>query len=262
MGRIRFALLLFVLAGGSASAEQPVPFAKLTESTRLAGEDVRVDVYLPSVGPPLGVAILAHGFARTRVRHRDLAQALAAAGFIALVPDLPGLLDAWHNADAIVSLARKVESGDAGIPSVPRRRLVLIGTSIGGLVTVMAAARLPGLAGWIGLDPVDRTRSGVRAASKLTAPGVVLLAKPSFCNLYGRGSAIARAVPGLLRATVVQGASHCDFESPTDTLCRTACGHGSPGMQEYVRDETVRAVAEMLHTAVFKQTSMLADPAR
>ena len=256
---IAFALLVVVAESVGPAAAQPLPFVKFTESTRLAGENVRVDVYLPSAGSPQGVAILAHGFARTRVRHRDLAQALAAAGFIALVPDLPELLDPWRNADAIVTLAHKVESGDAGIPSVPRRRLVLIGTSIGGLVTIMAAAKLPGVAGWIGLDPVDRTRSAVRAASKLTAPAVVLLAKPSFCNLYGSGGAIARAVPGLLRSTVVDGASHCDFEGPTDNLCRVACGRGSEAMLSHVRDETVRAMAEMLHTPELRRTTLSID---
>lgn len=258
---LRLALFFVVLAAAGASAAEPLAFAMFTESTHLAGEDVRVDVYLPSAGSPQGVAILAHGFARSRVQHRELAQALAAAGFIAVVPDLPEILDPWRNADAIVTLAHKVESGDAGIPAFPRRRVVLIGTSIGGLVTVLAAAKLPGLAGWIGLDPVDRTRSAVRAASRLTAPAVVMLAKPSFCNLYGSGSAIARAVPGLLRSTVVEGASHCDFEGPTDTLCRTACGHSSPGMQAHVRDETVRAVSEMLYAPEFKRTT-LSVPAR
>ena len=97
---IAFALLVVVAESVGAAAAQPLPFVKFTESTRLAGENVRVDVYLPSAGSPQGVAILAHGFARTRVRHRDLAQALAAAGFIALVPDLPELLDPWRNAAA------------------------------------------------------------------------------------------------------------------------------------------------------------------
>jgi hypothetical protein len=123
----------------------------------------------------------------------------------------------------------------------------------------MAAAKLPGVAGWIGLDPVDRTRSAVRAASKLTAPAVVLLAKPSFCNLYGSGGAIARAVPGLLRSTMVDGASHCDFEGPTDNLCRAACGRGSEAMQSHVRDETVRAMAEMLHTPELRRTTLSPD---
>jgi dienelactone hydrolase len=256
------ALLAFlVVAAMSPARAQSPPFTMVTKSMRLAGESVSVDVYLPSEAAPRGAAILAHGFARSRIRHRDLGEALAAAGFIAVVPDLPDLLDAWHNADAIVTLADKLESGDAGAPAVQRDRLVLVGTSIGGLVTIMAAAKLPGVAGWVGLDPVDRTRSAVRAASKLAAPAVVLLAKPSFCNLFGSGGAIARAAPGLLRSTVVEGASHCDFEGPTDGICRAACGHGSNEMRTLVRVETVRAVAEMLHAPELRQTSLVSAEA-
>jgi len=252
----RLALLTIAVFAGAARA-QPAPFTMVTESMRLAGESVEVDIIAPSETSPRGAVILAHGFARTRVRHRDLGRALAAAGFIAVVPDLPELLDPWRNADAIVALAGRLEQGDERLPAVPRQRLVLVGTSIGGLVTVMAAAKLPGLAGWVGLDPVDRTRSAVRAASKITAPAVVLLAKPSFCNLFGSGSAIARAAPGLLRSTVIDGASHCDFEGPTDGLCRAVCGHGSNEIRAVVRDETVKAVAEMLHAPELRQTSLV-----
>jgi dienelactone hydrolase len=257
------AVLALVAAGAGAaqaqSRSQPPPFALYTESLRLAGESVRVDVYVPLEASPHGAAILAHGFGRSRLRHRDLAQALAAAGFVAVVPDLPELLDARRNADAIVALADALDRGDSGMPEVPRRRLVLVGTSFGGLVTVIAAAKLPGLAGWVGLDPVDQTRSAVRAASKLTLPSVVLLGEPSLCNLFGSGSAIARATPGLLRSTAVDGASHCDFEGPTDGFCRAACGHGSNTKRALVREETVRAVAEMLQTPEVGQTRLIND---
>lgn len=259
------AVLALVAAGaGAAQAQaqsqpQAPPFLLFTESLRLAGESVRVDVYVPLEASPHGAAILAHGFGRSRLRHRDLAQALAAAGFVAVVPDLPEFLDPRRNADAIVALAGALDKGDSGMPEVPRRRLVLIGTSFGGLVTVLAAAKLPGLAGWVGLDPVDRTRSAVRAASKLTAPAVVLLGEPSLCNLFGSGRAIARAAPGLLRSMAVDGASHCDFEGPTDGFCRAACGHGSNTMRALVREETVRAVAEMLRAPEVRQSRLIND---
>jgi dienelactone hydrolase len=254
-------LLALVLPGVGAAQAQPQPpsFSIVTESLRLAGESVRVDIYLPSEASPQGAAILAHGFGRSRLRHRDLAQALAAAGFVAVVPDLPDVLDPRRNASAIVELAEALDRGDPGLPEVPRQRLVLVGTSMGGLVTVMAAAKLPGLAGWVGLDPVDRTRSAVRAASKLSAPAVVLLGEPSICNLFGSGSAIARAAPELVRSTALDGASHCDFEGPTDSFCRAVCGHGSNTTRALVRDETVNAVAELLRAPELRQTRLIND---
>lgn len=259
---IRFALFLLVAVGigiAGAATAQSLPYAKFTEWMTLADASVSVDVYLPSEASPQGAVILAHGFGGTRRGHRDLAQALAGAGFIAIVPDLPGFLDPQRNAEAIVTLAHQVETGNAGIAAVPRNRLVLIGTSMGGLAAVLAAAELPGLAGWVGLDPVDQARSGARAATRISAPAVVLLAKPSLCNLNGNGSAIARAAPGLLRSTVVEGASHCDFEGPTNSLCRAACGRGSNAAQALVREEAVRSVAQMLHAPDLREASFWSE---
>lgn len=251
---IRLSLIAF-LSWAAAAAAQGLPFTVHTEPTELAGHGVRVDVYRPVAGPLDGVAIVAHGFTRSRARHRDLGRALAAAGITAVIPDLPHVLDHWGNGEAVVELAHQLEAGEFGLPPVQRSRLVLIGTSAGGLATVLAAAKLPGLAGWIGLDPVDRTGTGVRAASQLTSPAVVLLAEPSSCNLYGSGRSIAEAVPGLLRSTLLYGASHCDFEGPSNRLCRVICGNSSGEMQAIAQEETVRAAEEMLHGASLERAT-------
>jgi dienelactone hydrolase len=238
-------LIAFLLCTASAVA-QPAPFSVRTESAHLDGQDVQVDVVQPRADTLDGVAILAHGFARDRSRHRVLGEELAAAGVIAVIPDLPHIVDHWRNGAALAELANKLESGALGLPPVKRSRLVLIGTSAGGLATVLAAAKLPGLAGWIGLDPVDRTGSAIHAASQLTSPAVVLLAEPSACNLFGSGRSIARAVPWLLRSTMLHGASHCDFEGPTNKFCKVMCGGSSSRMQARARQEAVRAAVEML----------------
>ena len=239
-------LIAFLLCTASAAA-QPALFIKRTEPARLDGQEVHVDVFLPGAEPPNGVAILAHGFARDRSRHRALGEALASAGVIAVVPDLPHVVDYWRYGSALAELAKELETGALGLPPVERSRVVLIGTSAGGVASLLAAAELPGLAGWIGLDPVDRTGTAVHAAAQLTSPAVVLLAEPSGCNLFGSGRSIARAVPWLLRSTKLQGASHCDFESPTNKFCKVMCGGSSSQMQMHARQEVVRAAVEMLH---------------
>ena len=221
-------------------------FTLRTEQADLAGQPVQVDVYRPGGGTTADtLAVVAHGFTRSRARHRDLGRALATAGITAVVPDLPHV-DQWNNGGAVVELVHKLEAGALGLPAIARFRQVLIGTSAGGLATVLAAAKLPGLAGWVGLDPVDRTGSGIHAAAQLTSPAVVLLAERSSCNLYGSGRSIARAVPGLLRATLLHGASHCDFEGPTTKLCRVICGESTSAMRALARDAAVTAAVEML----------------
>jgi len=228
------------------AATQPLEFTLRTEQADLAGQPVQVDVYRPDRSTSADkLAVVAHGFTRSRARHRDLGRALAAAGITAVIPDLPHV-DQWNNGGAIVELVHKLEAGTFGLPGIPRFRQVLIGTSAGGLAALLAAAKLPGLAGWVGLDPVDRTGSGIHAAAQLTSPAVVLLAERSGCNLYGSGRAIARAVPGLLRATRLYGASHCDFEGPTTKMCRVICGESSADMRALARDAAVIAAVEML----------------
>lgn len=233
----------------AAAAAQPAAFIMHSDVVELGGRDVHVDVYEPSAEPSSEVAIVAHGVARSRARHRDLGQALAAAGVTAVIPDLPYILNHWGNGDAIEELAHKLESGALGLPPIEQSHLVLVGTSAGGLSTVLAASKLPKLAGWVGLDPVDRTGSGVHAASRLTIPAVVMLAEPSVCNLFGSGRSIARAVPDLLRSVVLSGASHCDFEGPTNRFCERVCGGSSSEMQSRAREETVSAVLEMLRSS-------------
>jgi dienelactone hydrolase len=241
----RGSLAIAFLVCGVAVA-QPASFILRTDVVELGGHDVHVDIYEPSAERSEEVAIVAHGFARSRARHRDLGQALAAAGVTAVIPDLPYILNHWGNGEAIEELVHKIEAGALGLPPIEESRLVLIGTSAGGLSTVLAAAKLPKLAGWVGLDPVDRTGSGIHAASRLTMPAVVLLAEPSVCNLFGSGRSIARAVPELLRSVFLGGASHCDFEGPTNKFCERACGGSSSEMQSRAREETVSAVVQML----------------
>ena len=225
---------------------QPASWSVRTESAHLDGWEVHVDVYEPDLTPALGVAIIAHGFARDRSRHRALGEELAAEGIIAVIPDLPHVVDHWGNGTALAELANQLESGALALPPIERSRLVLIGTSAGGLASVVAAARLPGLAGWIGLDPVDRTGTATSAASHLNSPAVLLLAGASGCNLFGSGRSIARALPHLVRSTKLKEASHCDFEEPTNKFCEVMCGASSPEMRERVREETVQAAREML----------------
>jgi acetyl esterase/lipase len=241
--------LPMLLCAAAAAVAQPSTYTQDTQTVEIAGYEESVDIYRPGAGASAGVAIVAHGFTRSRIRHRDLGRALAEAGVTAVIPDLPNVMDLWGNGDAIVDLVQKLEAGAFGALPADRARLVLIGTSAGGLATVLAAAKMPGLAGWIGLDPVDRTGSGSDAAARLNAPAVVLLGGASSCNLFGSGREFARALPHLVRKTAWKEASHCDFEDPTTNLCRVLCGRSSAQMQARIRDETVRATLELLGIA-------------
>jgi hypothetical protein len=101
-----------------------------TATLDVDGTRVTIDIYEP-VARPIGVAIVAHGWTRSRARHRDAGRALAEAGVVAIIPDLPNYLDLWGNGTTIVALVGQLESGALGLPPVERSSLVLIGTSAG-----------------------------------------------------------------------------------------------------------------------------------
>ena len=53
-------------------------------------------------------------------------------------------------------------------------------------------------------------------------------------------------LPTLWRDELIAGASHCDFESPTDWMCRLACGETDPARQQQVRQGLLDAAARWL----------------
>jgi dienelactone hydrolase len=263
------AVLALACAGATALGDEAPPsggespsfdFLVTRQEVALAGQEQQVDVYQPLDRAARGVAIVAHGFGRSRARHRGLGKALAESGVTAVIPDLPHVMNLWGNGAAIVELAHALEAGALGLPPVERAELVLIGTSAGGLASVLASAELPGLAGWIGLDPVDRTGTGVSAAERLAAPAFVLLAPSTGCNLFGSGRAIAGALPHLLRSTTVAGASHCDFEDPTNKFCQVVCGESSPQTQARIRSEVVAAATTLLSGGVHRSARVADSP--
>jgi dienelactone hydrolase len=94
----------------AAAAGEPAGSSLHTEVVELDGHRVHVDVYEPAGEPSDAVAIVAHGFTRSRERHRDLGRSLAAAGVTAVIPDLPYVLNHWGNGDAIEELVHKLRS--------------------------------------------------------------------------------------------------------------------------------------------------------
>jgi hypothetical protein len=233
---LRPTLLLALVFCTATAAAQPSPHLR-TATIVIDGQPTTVDVHEPGTTDVVGLAIVAHGWTRSREQHRDLGIALAEAGVVAVIPDLPNVVNLWGNGSAIVDLARQLEAGALGL------------LPAGGLATVLAATKLPGIAGWIGLDPVDRMGTGIYAASSLEVPAIVLFGDASACNLAGSARTFARSLPRLVRAKKFEGASHCDFEGPTDSFCQRLCGRAKEATTLAIRSETVLATLELLTAA-------------
>jgi pimeloyl-ACP methyl ester carboxylesterase len=230
----------------SAAPLGPAPNA--TQVHELDGHRITLDIY-PAVGRVRGAAILSHGFTRSRRTLAGHAQALADAGVLVLTPDLPCTFDFRCNARALSAMVAVLRAG--GGFGAPVERVVLVGFSAGGLSSLLAADT-PGVVGYVGLDPFDRAMPGeaehlgLAAAGRLRVEALLLRAPPSRCNAEAVAAPWAAALPALWRDEVMAGASHCDFESPSDWICRLACGDTDPARQQRVRQGLLDAADRWL----------------
>lgn len=230
------------------AAAQPAAAPVQTQVHALDGHRVTLDVY-PAAGTPRGAAILSHGFTRSRRTLAGHAQALADAGVLALAPDLPCTFDFRCNARALAALVATLRAG--GTFGAPVERVMLVGFSAGGLSSLLAADT-PGVAGFVGLDPFDRAMPGeaehlgLAAAGRLRTEVLLLRAPPSRCNADAVAAPWGTALHSLWRDELVADASHCDFESPSDWICRLACGDADPARQQQVRQGLLDAAARWL----------------
>lgn len=115
----------------------------------------------------------------------------------------------------------------------PVEKVMLVGFSAGGLSSLLAADTL-GVVGFVGLDPFGRAmpgeteRLGLAAAGRLQVEAMLLRAPPSRCNAEAVAAPWSTVLPALWRDELIADASHCDFESPTDWMCRLARGDTDP----------------------------------
>ena len=239
-----FVFAAFAVLAGAAGAVPPVQ----TQVHRLDGHRVTLDVHAPA-GLPRGAAILSHGFTRSRATLAGHARALAEAGVLAITPDLPCTFDFRCNGRALAALVAQLRAGDVLGP--PVERVMLVGFSAGGLSSLLAA-EAPGVVGYVGLDPFDRAMAGetahlgLTAARTLRTETLLLRAPPSRCNAEAVAAPWATALPRLWRDELIAGASHCDFESPSDWMCRLACGDTDPARQQRVRQALLDAAGRWL----------------
>ena len=244
------AAMVTLAAAAAPAAPSPAQTQTQTQTQVHLLDDNRVtlDVY-PAAGPLRGAAILSHGFTRSRRTMAGHAQALADAGVLVLTPDLPCTFDFRCNARALTALVASLRAG--GTFGAPVDRIMLVGFSAGGLSSLLAADT-PGVVGFVGLDPFDRTtpreaeRLGLAAAGRLRTEALLLRAPPSRCNAEAVAAPWGSVLPALWRDELIAGASHCDFESPTDRMCRLACGDTDPARQQRVHQGLLDAAARWM----------------
>jgi hypothetical protein len=143
-----------------------------------------------------------------------------------------------QNGRDMIALAQTLEA----------RRVVYAGFSAGALAALIAGRNDPRAVGIVALDLVDAEGLGHRAARGLDKPLVGLAGEPTNCNADGNGR---RTYAASDRAVVrrIEGAGHCDFESPSDRLCELVCEDPdapAPSRRHEIIAAATAAVREML----------------
>lgn len=162
---------------------------------------------------------------------------------------MPCRFDHRCNAFTIAELVRQLRDTDTFGARV--QRTMLVGFSAGGLSSLLAADT-PGVVGFVGLDAFDQSlpnaaeNLGVVAARQLVTETLLIRAPASRCNAESASAPWRLALRGLWRDELIAGASHCDFEAPTDWMCRLACGETDVSRQLRVRQALLEAAARWL----------------
>ncbi len=219
------ALLLGCLYWASCTHAPALP-AGVTKETRqltLAGRRVAVTFYFRADRDSAPLVVVAHGFTRSKRYMAGWGTELAGMGFLAAVPTQPALANHQLNARALAELVTQLRSHAIPLKVRCNGKTALMGHSMGGLTTLLAATQTP-IDAWVGLDPVDMDGSGAKAATGLNIPCAVLRAEPGAWNMHGNATQIIAALHAPKFSLLVRGGTHLDCESPTDILGQLACG--------------------------------------
>ena len=191
----------------------------------LVGRSVSVALYHPAREDTAPLVVVAHGFTRSKRYMAGWGAHLAGEGFLVAVPTQPSLANHKLNGSVLAELVDRLRG---------KRRVGLVGFSMGGLTTLFAAAETP-VDAWLGLDPVDMNGGGRKVAGRLLIPCAVLAAEPDAWNMNGNASGIVDALHRETYFCKIDGAKHLDAEWPTDLLGQWTCGHTTVAFQSEFR---------------------------
>ena len=227
--------LMVALVTCTTSPKLAAGVVKRSGTVDSEGTAVAVDFYFRDDGVKRPGVVVTHGFMRSKRYMAGWGAALAERGMVAAVVTQPFLAKHLRNAkalEAVVAAGRR-----QAWPMALNGRMGLMGFSMGGLTTLLAASRMDEpVEAWVGLDPVDFDGKGAAVAGRVKVAGLALLAEPAPFNLEGNALSMLADYGGEVTVWRVAGATHCEPESPTDWLGQLACGPVDEKRQRLFRE--------------------------
>ena len=193
--------------------------------------------FRPNTPVVRGYALFLHGFSRGRSQFLGWGEHLASHGIEAVVSDL------CHASVAGVDPLAGGAAIDILIDSIGGAPVVIVGHSAGSMAALVAGAENDSTVGVLGLDPVAPREGNLNdQAAALEGMLAALVGAPAQCNSSNSGVPIYRE--GSADMFTITGATHCDFEAPTNFICTATCGGSAgEGAQSAIRQLTTSYVA-------------------
>jgi|PlaIllAssembly_1097288.scaffolds.fasta_scaffold00758_6 hypothetical protein len=186
----------------------------------LTGQAAAVDTCAPA--PPRTLAVIAHGFTRSRGSACHARRALGRGGLSRCRARSAAFGAARGELRRFVALVAAI-MGRRTLYTLP---VVLIGASADGLAALLATDRVPRLALWIGLDPVDAFGQSRGVARNLRVPAMGLRAPSGMQRRRQRAADRRPAANGTWNSasTVPHAVISRTAPGPALRRCSTRCG--------------------------------------
>jgi len=229
----------------SADPGEAGPYAiahiTITTTNPNTGSNLETDIYYPSLdgtvnpsGAPYATLVFAPGFLANPSSYPGNGEHLASWGYIVAIPDFPDE-DIEVRASDVQHLFTYLEAENADRDSrffqkIDTDRFGLTGHSLGGLSTMMVAARDKRIKVAVALDPTNPPESLTgnwdyeEEAPDISAPLAVIGAPAQPCNLDANYNDMYPLVGSPHKAKfVIANGSHCDFMDTDNFLHRFSC---------------------------------------
>jgi predicted dienelactone hydrolase len=247
----------------------PGPHAVVSADVSIpaSGGAVGATVYRPMTGGGYPLVVVSPGFQMPRAQYASYGEHLAGWGFVVIAQDFPSGFGVSHQALAdqtrdVIDWALSAASGLAG--AIDAARVGACGHSLGGKISLLAAADDARIGAVVGWDPVDANSPSVAPERMADVAGPVAVLGET---LNGSGGFMpcapaaenfqqyftAAAAPAL--EVTVNGADHMDWvDDPSCGLCGFCTPAGTIG------EDAVHRVTRRVTVAWFGR-HLLGDPA-
>ena len=195
------------------------------------GRQIQTEIYYPSYTsgentpvanyPDFPVIVFGHGFAMGWDAYQNIWEHLVAQGYImAFVRTEGSLIPAPSHADfgddlALVATKMLALNGTAGSPfnGKVKQKVVIMGHSMGGGATMLAAENNPSISGIVGLAPAETNPSAIGVCPNITVPALIFSGSndgvtPPAQNHLPMYQGIASSCKSYVSIT---GGAHCYF---------------------------------------------------